>query len=143
MYAKVVDNKVILVVPLEVKQLVDQTEGSQGQWLETDTDMFAGINRAGGAPLRYNFAQVGSTYDPIKDAFIDPKPFPSWKFNADTCSWEAPVAPPLPKPDGDMFPPGDLFDWNEAEQKWEVMSFDEFQKKHNITLPDNTPGLSR
>ena len=39
--------------------------------------------------FRKNFASIGSTYDVGLDAFISPKPFPSWVLNAD-CRWEDP-----------------------------------------------------
>jgi len=131
MYAKVVDNKVVAVATIEAKQL---DNSGQGQWIDTDTDMNAGVNLAGGTPLRYNFAQVGGTYDPIKDAFIGVQPFPSWKLNSTTLAWEAPVAPP-----GTLgeTPPGEVADWNESTQSWEVMTIADFEKKHGITVPTN------
>ena len=46
------------------------------------------------ATIRKNFAVIGGTYDEIRDAFISPKPFPSWVFNETTCRWTAPVAIP-------------------------------------------------
>jgi hypothetical protein len=48
------------------------------------------------ATIRKNFATIGGTYDMIRDAFIPPKPFPSWMFNEATCRWDAPVAIPDP-----------------------------------------------
>ena len=60
----------------------------------------------GGA--RKNFAGVGYTYDPAFDAFIPPKPFPSWVFNSGTCLWEAPT----PKPTT-----GEYL-WDEVNQAW-------------------------
>ena len=41
--------------------------------------------------IRKNFAGTGYTYDPIRDAFIAPKPFESWILNEDTCQWEEPT----------------------------------------------------
>jgi hypothetical protein len=40
--------------------------------------------------LRKNFASVGCIYDIDRDAFIVPKPDPSWILNEDTCQWEPP-----------------------------------------------------
>ena len=31
--------------------------------------------------IRYNYAGIGYTYDPIADAFIAPQPYPSWILN--------------------------------------------------------------
>jgi hypothetical protein len=40
--------------------------------------------------LRKNFAGIGYTYDVNRDAFIPPKPHPSWVLNENTCRWENP-----------------------------------------------------
>jgi hypothetical protein len=44
--------------------------------------------------IRKNFAGPGFSYDVIRDAFIAPKPYPSWLLNESTCRWEAPVQQP-------------------------------------------------
>ena len=59
---------------------------------------------------RKNYAGPGYTYDEMKDAFIPPKPFPSWTLNDESCLWEAPVTRPL---DGKMYV------WNETTHTWE------------------------
>jgi len=39
--------------------------------------------------IRKNFAGIGYLYDPIRDAFIPPKPEEgNWELNEDTCLWE-------------------------------------------------------
>lgn len=43
-----------------------------------------------GTPFRKNYAGVGYTYDPVRDAFIPPKPDDSWVLNEETCQWEDP-----------------------------------------------------
>jgi len=59
--------------------------------------------------IRKNYAGVGYTYDPVRDAFIEPKPFPSWILNEDTCRWDAPVAYPTD---------GQFYQWDEATTSW-------------------------
>ena len=59
--------------------------------------------------IRKNFAGIGFTYDPVRDAFIPPKPFASWLLNEDTCLWDAPVAYPTD---------GKKYAWNEDQQNW-------------------------
>lgn len=59
--------------------------------------------------LRKNYAGVGYLYDPLRDAFIPPKPFDSWILNEDTCLWE----PPIPYPED-----GDMYTWNEETVSW-------------------------
>jgi hypothetical protein len=62
--------------------------------------------------IRRRYASVGGQYDQISDAFIDPKPYPSWVLNNETLIWEAPK--PKPPTIG-----GQHWDWNEEQQEWE------------------------
>ena len=59
--------------------------------------------------IRKNFAGIGYTYDPTRDAFIPPKPFSSWVLNEDTCLWNAPV--PMPTD-------GQRYYWDEPTTSW-------------------------
>jgi hypothetical protein len=63
--------------------------GDEGyQWL---IDNLGGtwIKTSYNATIRKNFAGIGYLYDPIKDAFIPPKPIDGdWILNEDTCQWE-------------------------------------------------------
>ena len=59
--------------------------------------------------MRKNYAGVGYTYDQVRDAFIPPKPFPSWVLNEDTCQWTAPI----PMPDD-----GKRYTWDEQTTSW-------------------------
>jgi len=61
--------------------------------------------------MRKNYAGIGDTYDEDRDAFISPKPYPSWTLNETTCRWEAPV--PLPDDENNYV-------WNESTQQWDV-----------------------
>jgi len=61
--------------------------------------------------IRKNYAGIGYIYDAQRDAFIPPKPFPSWVLNEDTCLWDAPV--PMPTD-------GQLYNWDEATTSWVV-----------------------
>ena len=59
--------------------------------------------------FRKNFAGINYTYDPDRDAFIPPKPYPSWVLNEQTCLWDAPVAMPTD---------GKPYQWDEATNNW-------------------------
>ena len=59
--------------------------------------------------FRKNYAGIGYTYDPDRDAFIPPQPFPSWTLNEDTCIWQAPVP---------MSMDGKIYSWDELTQTW-------------------------
>ena len=61
------------------------------------------------ANFRRNYAGVGFTYDAVLDAFIVPKPYPSWLLNTNTCQW----VPPTPYPSD-----GNMYTWDEATQSW-------------------------
>jgi hypothetical protein len=37
--------------------------------------------------MRKNYAGVGYTYDPDRDAFIPPQPYASWILDEQTCQW--------------------------------------------------------
>jgi hypothetical protein len=63
--------------------------GDEGyQWL---LDNLGGtwVKTSYNANIRKNFAGIGYLYDPIRDAFIPPKPTEGeWTLNEDTCLWE-------------------------------------------------------
>jgi hypothetical protein len=61
------------------------------------------------ANFRKNYAGIGYTYDAVLDAFIAPKPYPSWLLNTETCQWE----PPAPYPSD-----GNVYTWNEETLSW-------------------------
>jgi hypothetical protein len=63
--------------------------GDEGyQWL---IDNLGGtwVKTSYNANIRKNYAGVGFIYDPVRDAFIAPKPEEgNWVLNEDTCKWE-------------------------------------------------------
>ena len=81
----------------------------------TSYNTLGGVNVKGGQSFRKNYAGIGYTYDPDRDAFIPPKPFESWILNNDTALWEAPV--PLPEDSGTGEPPKSYI-WNEETTSW-------------------------
>ena len=62
--------------------------------------------------FRKHYAGIGYTYDDVLDAFIPPKPYPSWLLNTETCNWEAPI--PYPND-------GKSYYWDEETQQWVEM----------------------
>lgn len=74
----------------------------------TSFNMRGGIHSEGKTPFRKNAAGIGYTYDATRDAFIPPKPFPSWLLNETTCLWDAPQPCPA---DGE-------YRWDETNQEW-------------------------
>ena len=58
--------------------------------------------------IRDRYAGIGYTYNSALDAYIAPKPYPSWSLNEGTTEWEAPVARPA---EG-------MYSWDEDDQAW-------------------------
>jgi len=79
-----------------------------GEWLQTSYNTSGGIHNGGGIPLRYNYAGIGYTYDAVRNAFIEPKPYPSWVLDEATCRWGAPVP----------YPATGQWVWDEASLSW-------------------------
>ena len=91
------DNIVTRVIVVHNNELLDENgveQESKGQ--QFCTNLLGGnwVQTSYNATFRKNYAGIGFTYDSIRDAFIPPKPYPSWVLNEDTCRWEAPVAYP-------------------------------------------------
>ena len=63
------------------------------------------------ANIRKNFAGIGYAYDSSFDAFIAPKPYPSWKLNYTTFQWESPVSMPENLD-------GYVWHWSEYNKEW-------------------------
>jgi hypothetical protein len=109
-FAKIVDGIVTQVNVVDEQYFNDNRETRYtGQWVQTSYNTQGGVHLLGGTPLRKNYAGVGYTYDEARDAFIPPKPYPSWTLNEDSCFWDAPVA----------YPTDDkMYTWNEDNQQW-------------------------
>lgn len=68
--------------------------------------------------FRKNYAGLGYKYDPVRDAFIPPRPYASWTLNDTTCLWQAPVAMPEDAGTGD---PPKRYRWDEITTAWVVV----------------------
>ena len=126
-FAKIgLNNKVIEVLSVHNNELKDSNGVEQevngidfltkltgwSIWKQTSYNTIGGVHKLGGTPLRKNHAGIGHTYDEDRDAFIAPKPYPSWILNETTCRWEAPVA----KPDDE-----NNYNWNETTTNWDIV----------------------
>jgi hypothetical protein len=92
---------------LQVIVVSDEHEATGEQWCHD----FAGgrwKQTSYTASIRKNYAGPGFTYDESRDAFIPPKPYPSWVLNEETCRWQA----PNPRPDSGNHV------WDETGQQW-------------------------
>jgi hypothetical protein len=113
-WAEIDENNIVLRVTVGRNE--DPNEGYDwimenlgGTWLKTSYNTNGGVHSLGGAPLRKNFAMPGYTYDEEKDAFIAPKPYASWIFDEESCTWN----PPTPMPEDDEY-----YVWSEEDINW-------------------------
>ena len=110
------DNIVIQVAVIDQATINTGLFGDPQKWIPTSYNTYAGKHLLGGIPVRKNFAGVGYTYDPARDAFIPPRPpFESWTLNEQTCQWD----PPVPMPQD-----GQVYEWDEANQRWNLVSIE-------------------
>jgi hypothetical protein len=65
--------------------------------------------------MRFNYAGIGYQYDPIRNAFIPPKPADrnSWIVDETTGLWKAPVDMPT-----ETAPEGKYYTWDEGSVSW-------------------------
>ena len=120
-YVKVLDGIVVDLIVAEEDFFDTFEDTSPGTWIQTsyntrggayytpDTDQ---LDSDQSKALRKNYAGIDYTYSTSLDAFIPPKPHPSWVLNETTCLWEAPVA----LPDDDQY-----YKWDETNTQWIVV----------------------
>ena len=100
----VVSNDVITIDGLESEQAgIDFLTELHGHTLWKQTSY--------GRNFRKNYAGIGYIYDVDFDAFIPPRPYPSWKLNYTTYLWEAPIEMPVEIE-------GYIWRWSEINKEW-------------------------
>ena len=115
-FAEVDDNNIVLrVIVIDQENVNTGKWGNPETWVQTSYNTYGGKHYGpdrvedSGVALRYNYAGKGYTYDSSRDAFIAPKPYPSWTLVESTCQWQAPVA----YPDDDK-----RYTWDEDAGNW-------------------------
>ena len=109
------DNLVTIVIAISQENIDTGNWGNPSNWIQTSYNTRGGKHydqdgvEDSGVALRYNFAGSGYTYDADKDAFITPKPYPSWTLVEASCQWTAPVAYPED---------GKMYRWDEDVTNW-------------------------
>ena len=95
---------------------IEITQQTGEIYKRTSYNTSGGVHYTNGEPsqdqskaFRKNYAGIGYYYDSIRDAFIPPKPYPSWILNEQTCLWESPI--PYPND-------GNTYQWNEETSNW-------------------------
>lgn len=112
-YAKIKNNVVIELLVVENSILLNKNKEEVEQkgvdFLRSITGHKEWIQTSISGSFRKNFAGIGYYYDNVKDSFIAPQPFVSWKLNEETCKWEAPIE--MPKDGG-------IYVWKEKDFTW-------------------------
>lgn len=112
-FAELDENNVVLRVIVGVDHPYDGEAIYQNEtgkvWKRTSYNTQSGVHVLGGTPFRKNYAGIGYTYDSQRDAFIPPKPYPSWTLVEETCQWISPVSYPTD---------GNMYQWDEATVSW-------------------------
>lgn len=80
--------------------------------LRTSYNTYGNQHTKNGVPFRKNYASIGYFYSEELDAFIPTKPFESWVFDEETCTWN----PPLPRPQN-----GGTYQWDEETLNWQPL----------------------
>lgn len=107
------NNVVLRIIVVHNNELLDANGVEQESLGQTFCTNLLGGNwkqTSYNATFRKNYAGVGYSYDTDLDAFIPPRPYPSWSLNTTTCLWE----PPVPYPADN-----NLYVWNEETSVWE------------------------
>lgn len=113
-FAKVESGIVTEVLVISQAEVDTGIFGDPSLWIQTSYNTRGGVHygpdgQPDGPGLRKNYAGIGFAYDPLLDAFIPPKPFPSWLLDTQTCLWD----PPVPYPTD-----GKYYTWDEATLSW-------------------------
>ena len=105
------DNIVKTVIVVSNEDCLDNGIESEKVGIAFCTALIGGtwVQTSYNANFRKNYAGIGFTYDQSRDAFIPPRPFPSWVLNEDTCTWGSPI--PMPTD-------GKFYNWNEETTSW-------------------------
>ena len=69
--------------------------------------------------IRRHYAGIGYKYDETRDAFLMPKPYPSWVLNETSYTW----GPPKPEPEltEEQLEVGSYYEWKEKTKSWDFV----------------------
>ena len=113
-FARLEDSVVTEVIVVHNNELLVDGVESEAKGIEFCQSLFGGEwkQTSYNGTIRKNYAGIGFTYDESIDAFIAPKPFPSWTLDEDA-RWQAPTPYPTD---------GKVYSWNESTLSWEEIN---------------------
>jgi hypothetical protein len=114
-FAKLDENNVVTQVIVVANKDTADANGVEKEYIGAAfcERVFGGVwkQTSYNGKFRKRYAGIGFIYNFDLDAFIPPKPFPSWVLNSDVADWEAPV--PMPE--------GGMYSWDEDTGSWIAM----------------------
>jgi len=136
-----INGKVIQVVPLEDKYLLD-ADGNENEkigqqylernhnwpaemWIKTSYNTYKNQHTEGGTPFRGNYGAIGSIWDEDNQIFWPRKPYPSWVKDVATASWKSPIGD-APNLTSEQISQNEAethswdYVWNEEEESWDL-----------------------
>jgi len=116
------NNEVIRVIRVDNNQIIDKETGKESEILGKQfcQQLFGGnwLQTSYNNNFRKRYAAIGYTYNQEYDAFLMPKPYPSWVFNEETLNWD----PPIPQPTDIISNPEQKTPiWNEEKLGWDFV----------------------
>ena len=124
-FAKLDENNIVRRVVVVNNEVADSDEAGQeflrnlynepnAIWKKTSFNTRQNVHLLGETPFRKNYATIGYKYDPILDAFIEPKSptNPSFVLNTEKGIYEPPFPIPPQQENGDGWV------WDESSVSW-------------------------
>jgi hypothetical protein len=137
------DNVIINIIEVDNKDILDSNGkeseeiGIQfcssiipGKWMRVSDD----------SKFIKNIPTIGFSYDKQRNAFIPPKPYPSWIFNEETCQWQSPVPNKYEEYFKEYRRIGASLVWDEINQKWIYRGPKIYSKQDLLNLPPPPSG---
>jgi hypothetical protein len=112
-FAKLDENNIVSAVHIVSNEVI-MVDGNESEQAGIDflTNLYGHTNwkqTSYNGSMRRRYAGVDFKYDENLDAFIPPKPYPSWVFDDENIDWKAPSV----KPEGN-------FAWDEESLSWKL-----------------------
>ena len=114
-FAEIENNKVKRIVVINDNEILDGDQESETKGIDFCESLYGHRNwvqTSNDNNFRYNFADIGYTWDSDNEAFYEPQPYSSWNLD-ENFMWQPPVEYPSD---------GNLYNWNEDTQTWDLIT---------------------
>lgn len=119
-FAELDENNIVKqVIVVSNNELLDESGNeSEQKGIDFCVNLFGGrwIQTSYNGGIRKNYAAQEYIYDSVRNAFIAPKPYASWKLDEESCKWIPPVECPVEE--------GKVFEWEEETLSWKEVNND-------------------